>query len=154
MNHLLAFAICVAAAGMEGLCAGRDPMGQLKATRQPSWSPPNWVWVLIGIFWYGICFTALVRLIPLWPQSRVPILLLSAMMSANALVNVIQFRMKRLDLAFFFLFPYWLLLLGPLLWMACPLDTVTCALLGAYVVYQLYAAAWAYKLWKLNPPEF
>ena len=150
MNYLVALAICVAAAGIEGLCAGRDPMAQLRATKQPAWSPPNWVWVLIGIYWYGICFTALARLVPLWPVSQAPVLLLCAMMLANASANILQFRMKRLDLAFFFLFPYSILLLGPFLWTACPLDRLTCGLFGAYALYQIYAVAWAYQLWKMN----
>ena len=33
---------------------------------------------------------------------------------------------------------------------ACPHDRVVCALFGGYAVYQLYAAAWQYRLWKLN----
>ena len=153
VNYLIAFAICVGAALIEGLCAGRDPMGQLKATRQPSWSPPSWAWVLIGLYWYAICFTALARLLPMWPESQAAILLLCAMMLANASANIFQFRLKRLDLAFFFLFPYWLLLLAPFLWTVCPLDGVTCVLFGAYAAYQPYAAAWGYQLWKLNPPR-
>jgi tryptophan-rich sensory protein len=151
VNYLIALGICVAAAVFEGLCAGRDPMAQLKATKQPSWSPPNWVWVLIGIAWYAICFTGLVRLLPFWPEHRLPVILLAAMMLANAAVNLFQFRMKRLDLAFYSLFPYWALLLGPFLWTACPLDGPTCRLFAVYAGYQVYAAFWGYALCKLNP---
>ena len=43
MNHLIALAVCIAAAVAEGLCAGLKPMEQLKATRQPRWSPPAWL---------------------------------------------------------------------------------------------------------------
>lgn len=150
MNFLIAFGICVAAAAFEGLCAGRDPLVQLKATRQPSWSPPSWVWVLVGIAWYAICFTALVRLLPLRPASAAPIVLLVILMLANGGANVLQFRMKRLDLAFFFLAPYWMLL-ASFLWAACPLDSLTCGLFALYAAYQLYAAAWGYRLWKMNP---
>lgn len=149
-NYFVALAICVVAAAVEGVCAGRDPMAQLRATRQPGWSPPNWAWVLIGLFWYGVCFTALVRLLPAWPEHRAPVILLCAMMLANGAVNIIQFRMKRLDLAFFYLFPYWLLL-GSFLWTACPVDRLTCILFGIYSVYQIYAAAWGYQLWQINP---
>lgn len=53
MTYAIALLLCILAAAFEGLCAGRDPLAQLKATRQPRWSPPNWVWVLIGIAWYG-----------------------------------------------------------------------------------------------------
>ena len=137
MNYLIALAMCGGAAIVEGMCAGRDPMAQLKATRQPSWSAPNRLWVLIGIAWYCICFIALARLIPFWPAHKAPVLLLAALMLANAGANAIQFRMKRLDLAF--------------LWRACPLDGPTCALFALYAAYQIYAAAWGYRLWRKNP---
>lgn len=151
MNWMWAGLICTLAAGFEGLCAGRDPLRQLKALRQPSWSPPNWVWVLIGIAWYGVCFIALARLIPLWPQQKIPVVLLVALMLANAAANVPAFRMRRLDLALAFFLPYWLLL-AAFLWSACPLDDVICRLFAIYTVYQIYAAACGYQLWRLNRP--
>lgn len=152
MNWLWAGSIVVAAAGFEGLCAGRDPMGQLKAMKQPSWSPPTWVWVLIGIAWYGICLVGLARLLPLWPDHRLPVVLLVALMVVNAANNVPLFRMKRLDLAFAFFIPYWPLL-AAFLWSVCPLDGLTCTLFAIYAVYQIYAAAWGYRLWRMNRPE-
>jgi translocator protein len=150
MNWIWAGLICVAAAGVEGLCAGRDPMGQLKALRQPSWSPPNWVWVLIGIAWYGICFVGLVRLLPLWPEQKLPGALLVALMLLNAAANIPTFRMRRLDLALAFFVPYWPVLIA-FLWTVRPLDSLTCGLFAAYAAYQGYAAAWGYALWKMNP---
>ena len=149
MNYAIALALCVAAAAVEGLCAGRDPMGQLKQIKQPAWSPPNWVWICIGIAWYGICFIALVRLLPDWPRHQAPVIALTALMLANAAANILAFRMRRLDLAFFFLAPYWALL-AVFLWAACPLDHLVCILFGIYAVYQLYAAAWGYQLWRMN----
>lgn len=151
MDWIWAGLICVAAAGLEGLCAGRDPIGKLKALRQPSWSPPTWLWVLIGIAWYGMCFTGLVRLLPSWPDQKAPVLLLAGLMAMNAAANIPTFRMRRLDLAFYFLAPYWVLL-AAFLWTVCPLDLITCGLFAAYAVYQLYAAAWGYQLWRLNRP--
>lgn len=149
LTYLLAFAICAAMALVEGLCAGPDPMAQLRATRQPRWSPSPSLWVLIGILWYAICFTGLARLAPFWPAREMPVLLLCALMLTNAGANVLQFRMKRLDLAVLFLFPYWLLLAGFML-ATRPLDGATFALFGCYCLYQLYAAAWAYQLWRMN----
>jgi tryptophan-rich sensory protein len=151
MNYIAALLICVAAAVVEGLCAGRDPVAQLKATKQPAWSPPIAVWVLIGVAWYGFCFTALARLAAIWPDSRVPFILLLVLMLANAGANILQFRLKRLDWAFFFLFPYWLLL-AVFIRAAWPLDRLVVALFATYALYQVYAAVWAHALWKLNPP--
>lgn len=152
MNYVIALSICVVAAAIEGLCAGRDPMGQLKAMKQPSWSPPNWVWVLIGIAWYGICFVGLARLLALGADHWLPLILLTALMLANASANIFGFRMKRLDLAFYFLFPYWLLL-AAFFYVACPLDRLTCGLFAIYALYQVYAAIWGYRLWRMNPAE-
>jgi multisubunit Na+/H+ antiporter MnhB subunit len=73
MNWISAGLICAAAAALEALCAGRDPVGQLKALRQPAWSPPTGGWVLIGLGWYGICFTGLARLLPSWSDYRLPV---------------------------------------------------------------------------------
>ena len=149
MDYGIALVICIAAAAFEGLCAGRDPMGKLRALNQPGWSPPNWVWVLIGIAWYGICFTGLVRLVPLWPELKLPLILLLALMVLNAAANLPAFRMRRLDLALAFFVPYWAVL-AAFLWTVCPLDPLICALFAIYSVYQIYAAAWAYQLWRMN----
>lgn len=150
-DYLIAFIVCVVAALVEGLCAGREPMAQLKALRQPAWSPPGWLWVLIAIGWYGICFISLARLLSFWPQEKLPVVLLAALMLANAAANIFAFRMRRLDLAFFFFLPY-ALLLAAFLWAACPLDSLTCGLFAFYALYLVYAAAWGWKLWRLNPP--
>ena len=149
IDWLIALGICIAAAGIEALCAGRDPMGQLRALKQPRWSPPNWVWVLIGLAWYGMCFTGLVRLLPFWPVSTAPTLLLVALMLANGAANIPLFRTRRLDLALAIFIPYWPLL-AAFLWTVSPLDSLTFALFAAYAVYQLYAAAWGFALWRLN----
>ncbi len=152
MNVWLSAAlICVVAAALEGLCAGRDPLGQLGALRQPSWSAPAWLWVLIGIAWYAICFVALVRLLPLWPHEPFPLIFLLMLMALNALANIPMFRMRRLDLALAFFAIYWPVL-AAFLWFVYPLDAPTFVLFMAYSVYQLYAAAWGYQLWRMNRP--
>lgn len=148
---LWAGAICVAAAALEGLCAGRDPMGQLKALKQPSWSPPNWLWVLIGIYWYAACLVGLARLLPGWPATRLPVVLLVALMVLNAAANIPLFRLRRLDLALAFFALYWPVL-AAFVCLVCPLDTVTFRLFAIYAVYQLYAAAWGWGLWRMNRP--
>ena len=148
-SYLLALLICAGVALLEGVCAGRDSMAQLRRLRQPGWSPPSFVWILIGLFWYAICFTALVRLLPTYNQNATSVWLLIGLMAANAVANVPQFRMRRLDIAFLYLLPYWVLL-GAFIWSIRGLDSVTLALFGIYSVYQLYAAAWVWSLWQMN----
>ena len=134
---------------LEGVCAGRDPMAQLRRLRQPLWSPPSVVWILIGIFWYAICFTALVRLLPTFDQHATAVYLLIGLMAANAGANVPAFRMRRLDIAFLYLLPYWVVL-SAFIWSIRHVDSVTLALFGIYSVYQIYAAAWGWNLWQMN----
>lgn len=148
-HWLIAVGICVAAAAFEGLCAGRESLRKLRLLRQPAWSPPNWAWVLIGVAWYGICLTGLIRLLPAFDVRPAPVVLLVALMLANGAVNFFQFRMQRLDLALGSFGPYWVLLTAFIV-TVWPLDKMTTWLFSIYAVYQLYSAAWAYWLWRLN----
>jgi tryptophan-rich sensory protein len=79
-------------------------------------------------------------------------LLLIALLIANGAANIPAFRMRRLDLAFAFFAPYWMLL-AALLWSLSETDGFTFTLFAVYAAYQLYAAAWVYQLWRLNPPD-
>lgn len=150
MIYFIAFLLCAGAAGLEALWAGPDPMGKLKVLRQPAWSPPNWAWVLIGLAWYGFCFTALIRLLPLWPAERLSILLLGGLMIANGAANLFQFRLARLDLTFLYGLPY-AALLALFLVEVWPIDRLVFALFALYACYLPYAGAWGWRLWRLNP---
>jgi len=147
--YLIALGICAVMAWLEGVCAGSDPMKQLRSLRQPPWSPPLFAWIVIGVLWYALCFTALVRLLPAYHQNASSIWLLIALMAVNAGANVLQFRIRRLDLAFFYLFPYWMLL-AVFMWSVRDVDWPILTLFGIYAGYQLYAAAWGWSLWQLN----
>lgn len=126
-------------------------MGQLKALKQPSWSPPTWVWVLIGIAWYGICFVGLARLLPYWPDQKLPVLLLVVLLLANGAANIPLFRLRRLDLSLAYFVPYWVLLCT-FLWTVCRLDGLTFWFFTVYAIYQLYAVGWGYQLLRMNRP--
>lgn len=123
-------------------------MDKLRVLRQPPWSPPAWVWVLVGLAWYSISFVGLVRLLSRTGAASAVTLLVSLLI-ANALVNVPQFRWNRLDIAFFYLGPYWTLLAIFLATVRIH-DAVTFRLFAGYAVYQLYAGAWQWQLWRLN----
>src|SRR6476620_7377377 len=132
---LLAVTTCVLIAFVEGLCAGRDPMKQLQALRQPWWAPPTVLWILIGVSWYAICLTALARLLPHYQEHQGAVWLLILLMLANAGANIPQFRLRRLDIAFFYLFPYWVLL-AALVWTVWHFDRVSTVLFTVYAAYQ------------------
>ena len=147
--YLLAIVITIGTVLVESVSAGAHPMQKLRALHQPRWSPPPSAWVLIGLLWYAICFIALVRLFRIEPPPLEVVGLLIALMLANAFANVPQFRLQRLDAAFFYLFPYWVLL-GIFLGRVRKVDVTVAALFGLYAVYQVYAGFWAWRLWRLN----
>jgi tryptophan-rich sensory protein len=105
--------------------------------------------MLIGVSWYAICFLGLARLLVHYDIDQTPVRLLVVLMTANALANVPLFRFGRLDWAFFYLLPYWVVLATFVL-VAVPIDRLTAVLFLAYAVYQPYAAAWGWQLWALN----
>ena len=145
--YIIGAASIVASAFLEGVLAGASPLKRLGALQQPWWAPPMWVWVVIGIVWYAICFVAVSRLIG--SSSLLSLVLLGVLMLGNVVANVPLFRMGRLDLAFYYLVPYWIVLAAFIasIW---KIDAVSAALFCAYAAYQLYAAAWSYRLWAMN----
>lgn len=148
-SYVTALLVCAAVAAFEGLCAGKEPLKKLAQLKQPGWSPPSWMWVLIGLCWYGFCFVALVRLLPHYAADPMAVRLLGLLMAANAFANLFQFRAGRLDLAWLMLLPYWLVL-AMFVVAAAAVDRLTTVLFAIYAVYQIYAAAWGWQLWALN----
>src|SRR5436190_20124668 len=51
---LIALAICVISAMLEGLFAGKGVKAFLANLRTPSYAPPFGVWIIIGVFYYII----------------------------------------------------------------------------------------------------
>lgn len=150
MNWLWAGLICIAFAALEAIAAGKDPAGALRSIRQPKWSPPFWLWAIIGVAWYVICLVSLARLVPLYAEAPWPTFLLVVLMAANGAWGIVQFRMKRFDLALLFGAPYAGLLIA-FLWTVRPVDPLPFYLFAGYAAYLLYAAAWSWSIWRLNP---
>ena len=59
---LVSLAVCATAAGLEALFAGKNVRPFLTKLRTPPFSPSLFVWGLIGVGYYAICFTLLYRL--------------------------------------------------------------------------------------------
>jgi len=148
-HWVLATAACVAAVILETLCAGRDPGGALKTTRQPRWALPFPVWVAIGLVYYAACFFSLWRLLPRRPEATTCIVLLVAIMAANGFWNYFFFRRRDFRVSFWYQVPY-LGLAVAFLWCVARVDAVVAAIFGAYFVYMPFAAVWVYQVWKIN----
>ncbi len=148
-NWVLAAGACVAAVILETLCAGRDPGAALKQLRQPRWALPFPAWVAIGLGYYAACFFALLRLLDLSGTARTCITLLLALMGANGLWNYFFFRRRNYRLGFWLSFWYAGLTVV-VLWCVLVLDRTAGLVLALYFVYQPYALAWTFRVWKMN----
>lgn len=145
--------ICVVAAALEGLCAGKNVKSFYSELRFPRYSAPLWVWTIIGGVYYVIFWFVLYRLLvlelrsPLWIATFSLILF---MMVANALTNYLIFRARNIGLSALVtccfplmdvaLFGGLIRLDGPAAWSLIP-----------YLLYRVYSVWWIVSLWKLNP---
>ena len=149
---LISLITCVLAAGLEGLCAGKNVKSFFKELRFPAYSPPLWLWSIIGGLYYVIFCFVLFRLLQLDGRSvlrTAAFALVLLMMIVNALANYVIFRAKNLHLNFIIgaLFP---LMDVMLLICLVQLDTLAAWSLIPYLLYRIYAVWWCYGLWKLN----
>lgn len=120
--------------------------------QRPRYSPPFWGWIVIGLFYYVVCFTVLYRL--LLAQATVPfrvaaIGLLATMMLINVVWNWFFFRTRNLWHAFLLTLPYTaiaVLLFCSLL----SVDRTAATCFAPYLVYLGFANIWGYSVWKLN----
>ncbi len=153
---LLAFALCLIGAVLEGALAGGRVRARFAELRLPSGSPPLPVWFAIGIAYYVICFFVSRRLFLAGfakDESRLALLLLVVLMLANAAWGLVFFRWRNLRWSFLAFFPYGVvvLLLDIVL---LRVDGLAALLLLPYLLYLIYATWWGYQLWRLNaiPP--
>jgi benzodiazapine receptor len=149
---LWSVAICVAAAALEGLCAGKGVKAVLTSLRMPRYSAPLPVWYAIGGLYYVTFGFVLYRLLPhvMWIGLATATLdLVVIMMIANALWNLIFFRWKNLFAAFVTgsIAP---VLDAALFLCLIRLDALAAWALVPYLIYRVYAVWWGYALWRAN----
>lgn len=156
MNYPLIYslAICSVSVALEGFFAGGGIKARLAELRVPRYAPPLWGWILIGGFYYVICFAVLYRLfaIPegvwLW---RWALVLLGCLMFLNALWNYFFFRTRNLFHAYVIGFPYALIAVV-LFALLLRLDRTAGFFLVPYLLYLFFAGTFGYDVWKLNVP--
>ena len=149
---LTSIGICVAAAALEGLCAGKNVKSFYAQLRFPRFSAPLWVWTIIGGVYYVTFWLVLYRLLLIENRSRLwmaAFTLILFMMIVNALTNYVIFRVRNLALSFLItsLFPFMDVALFICL---LRLDRLAAWVLVPYLVYRIYSLWWAYGVWKLN----
>jgi len=154
MNHPLiySFAACGVSIALEALFAGRGIKARLAELRVPRYAPPLWGWIVIGAFYYLICFAVLYRLFAspeTGPSRRWALVLLGSMMFLNALWNYFFFRTRNLLHAYLIGFPYSLIAVM-LFALLLRIDKPAAFCLLPYLAYLFYANAFGYRVWKLN----
>ena len=148
--------VCVFAAGLEGLCAGKNVKSYFAELKQPRYSPPLWVWTIIGGLFYVTFFFVLYRVLRQENQTALrtaTIILILVMMLLNALWNYFFFRARKLfiSLASAALAP---LMDLALLICLINLNRVAAWALIPYLIYRVYSLWWVYRLGKVNFGNF
>ncbi len=144
--------ICLAAAALEGICAGRSVKAFFASLQFPRYSAPLWVWSIIGAAYYLVFGFVLYRLLQLDVGTTLRSLALAlvvTMMTTNALTNYVIFRARDLRRAFLIGAAFPVLDIA-LLVLLLRVDSVAALPLIPYLVYRVYAVYWGYALWKAN----
>jgi tryptophan-rich sensory protein len=100
---LTSIGICVVAAALEGLSAGKNVKSFYAELNFPRYSAPLWVWTIIGGVYYVIFWFVLYRLLLLETGSTswiAAFILVLFMMLVNALTNYVIFRARDVALSF------------------------------------------------------
>ena len=152
---IYSLAACAVAVALEGVFAGGGIKLRLAEIRVPRYAPPLWGWVVIGAFYYLICFVVLYRLFSIAEPSPLrawALALLSGMMFINALWNYFFFRSRNLFHAYVVGLPYSLIALV-LFAVLLRVERAAALCLLPYLLYLFYAGLFGYRVWKLNPPS-
>jgi translocator protein len=144
--------ICVVAAALEGLFAGKNVKSFLAKLKTPRFAPPLRLWAIIGIFYYAVCFVILFRLFRYNDNIVVryaALSLLLAVMAVNAFWNYVFFRLRNF-LYSFVLGVFYSFLAIALFICLLRFDYIAAIAETPYLLYLTYAFYWGYGLLKLN----
>jgi tryptophan-rich sensory protein len=149
---LLSVAICVVAALIEGLCAGRNVRSFFEQVRLPRYSAPLWLWSIIGAVYYLVFGFVLYRVLSHVPASVLAhsiLALVGAMMLGNALSNFVIFRARNLRRSCA-IGDLYALLDVLLVFLLVRLDVVSAWAVSPYLAYRVYAVWWGHAVAELN----
>lgn len=149
---LISLAICIASAILEGIGAGKDVKGFFARLRQPRFAPPLWVWYIIGVAYYAMCFFLAYRILRHEGDGAVKytaLILLLVYMSINAFWNFVFFRFRNMFLAFLVGLPYIPAAIGLFVSLR-QFDSAAAYIFLPYLFYLIYATWLGYQNWKLN----
>ncbi|MBI3476591.1 MAG: tryptophan-rich sensory protein [Acidobacteria bacterium] len=146
---VLASVFVISGVVVETLCAGKEPSGVMKKLHPPRWAFPMPVWYAVGFFYYVMCFAVVYRMTASGRSEAPGLMLIAALMAANAGWNLIFFRLRSLRWSFWFYVPY-IVLAAALIRALWSVDRVSTTLLLIYSAYLPYAIVWSYFVMRLN----
>ena len=149
---MVSLGICALAATAEGVLAGKRPMQVLSTLRLPRFTPPQWIWIAIGLLYYAIAFTVLARLLQMDPANRLhyfAIVLTIVLLGLNASFNYLLFRSRNVQAAVMVFIPYDLVAVALQICLFLA-DNTAGFLFAPYLAYLVFATVWGYELRRLN----
>ncbi|MEP6686645.1 MAG: tryptophan-rich sensory protein [Verrucomicrobiota bacterium] len=151
-NLITAGIICLAAAALEGICAGTGIKDYFRRLKWPSYSPPLLAWYAIAAGYYAILFICAYRILvrsTTLPFRNIAFALLLCVVFLNAIWNLLFFRAKNLAATFVLSVCYSVVVVA--LWYCLSqFDCIAAAAIGVYGLYLIYANIWSYRLWRSN----
>ena len=149
---LISLAICVVSAILEGIGAGKDVKGFFARLRLPRFSPPMWVWYIIGVAYYAMCFFLAYRILRYEADDSIKYIALALLlvyMGINAYWNFVFFRFHNMFYAFLVGLPYVPVAIGLFvsLWQ---FDETAAFVFLPYLFYLIYATWLGYQNWQRN----
>jgi translocator protein len=153
---LFAVALSLGMAIVGGLLTGNQLTEWFATLRKPRLQLPLWGFVCVGLFGYIVDVIIAYRLLTVVPEQTARIIALTALivvMLYNELWNIVLFRWHNTFAGFLgvlvFLIPLTILQVTLVL-----VEHVSAWLVLVYLLWVIgYDIPWAYRLWRLNPPE-
>ena len=153
---LFAAALSLGMAIVGGLLTGNQLTQWFATLRKPRLQLPLWGFVCVGLYGYIVDSVITYRLLTVVPEQSARIIALTALivvMLYNELWNIVLFRWHNTFAGLLGV----LVFLIPLAFLQVTLvlvDTVSAWLVLVYLVWVIgYDIPWAYRLWRLNPPQ-
>lgn len=153
---LFAVALSLGMAIIGGLLTGNQLTRWFATLHKPPFQLPLWGFVGVGLFGYIVDSVIAYRLLTVGPEQNARTIALTALIVAmlyNELWNIVLFRWHNTLAGFLGVLAF----LAPLAFLQVTLvlvDHVSAWLVLVYVVWVIgYDIPWAYRLWRLNPPE-
>ena len=153
---LFAVVLSLAMAIAGGLLTGNQLTQWFATLHKPRFQLPLWGFMCLGLFGYIVDSVITYRLLTVVPEQTTRIIALTALivvMLYNELWNIVLFRWHNTFASFLgvvlFLIPLTILQVTLVL-----VDSVSAWLIFVYLLWVIgYDIPWAYRLWRLNPPQ-